>query len=777
MSPTDSISAILHRASNMEGWLRKRGRKYHQSHWNERYFILNGRTLSYYVRRGDYEPKGEFQLFPECKISDIVVEGKDIKKPSHRSNGETKSPGLKKLKRYSSDDKDTTPNASNTNYERKDGKKGIYYTFRVTWPAPSENETGSEEADAPPSTPTSYPRDLQSSDDYDEIIPLSVLERTENAGDCNVIRKAANNTGFSHVKQASLNKHLNDEITEKLKGDFEPMSPPLSPVNLQRGNSTGRKHVKDKTSAHTPPRVSQQLVVNSSSIVDEPQKIIAALEEVKKARYKKMQRKIVKSGGLVAATGALVTTTVLTGGLNLATLLTVIGISAAAGTSGAVASRTFLRSKQLGWTLRLAAMTLEDAQRWRNAIMNAIASDSDDDTISERASEADTPAFGGTWANLFALSGRNPASVFIPNAPSLASDEGSYIGRHRSSAYAHSGTTWKPMTSGWTSLLGVGSTGLRVFEEEDVLVDAGTNPRFKGTKSNFSQLISVKGSSPLLKAQIVLDSNPVDAFMCLMSYNQVRCRTDEELAPASSQWSSFRVVESLDDHTDIIHLVFRPLFLFPSWTTPRDFCIMRYWRLDDDGCYVLFYEPVKHRECPPNPNYVRGEMHGVYTIAPLKEKVARQSWENRHLRMKDESSQCMLIHMVQTDPKGWIPTMKLPFLANQKYSDAFGVSSLLQILDLQDALASERFVSVSVEENNGNLGGVNKKLMKSISAADMNLNNTNELGTDSDYYIHLSQSQSTTDESVDRRNYDFAFSSRELCTSPSKNFFSRLKFR
>ena len=182
--------------------------------------------------------------------------------------------------------------------------------------------------------------------------------------------------------------------------------------------------------------------------------------------------------------------------------------------------------------------------------------------------------------------------------------------------------------------------------------------------------------------------------MCLMSHNRVRRRGGIPLTPASSQWSSFRIVETIDDHTDIIHLVFRPLFLFPSWTAPRDFCIMRYWRLDDDGCYDLCYESVKHRECPPNSPYVRGEMHGVYTIAPLKGRIARRSGNRRLLRSAGECSQCMLTYMVQTDPKGWIPTLRLPLFANQGYTEAFAVSSLLQILDVRDALVNERFVSV-----------------------------------------------------------------------------------
>lgn len=38
-----------------------------------------------------------------------------------------------------------------------------------------------------------------------------------------------------------------------------------------------------------------------------------------------------------------------------------------------------------------------------------------------------------------------------------------------------------------------------------------------------------------------------------------------------------------DEQSDIIHVTLRPLFLFPTWTAPRDLCLARYTRIDEDG--------------------------------------------------------------------------------------------------------------------------------------------------------------------------------------------------
>jgi hypothetical protein len=171
----------------------------------------------------------------------------------------------------------------------------------------------------------------------------------------------------------------------------------------------------------------------------------------------------------------------------------------------------------------------------------------------------------------------------------------------------------------------------------------------------------------------------------------------------------------------------------------------------------MFYEPVKHRECPPAPNYVRGEMHGVYTIAPLKSDVtARQNWytstEHDNKTTHHDHSQCLLMHMVQTDPKGWIPTFKVPLFGSQRYSDAFGISSLLQILDVRDSLVNERFVPVSVSEDQDILRGKDENLRRKISEADLNLNSKNvEFGTQH-FDDWILRSDSLSDESFERRN-------------------------
>ena len=85
-------------------------------------------------------------------------------------------------------------------------------------------------------------------------------------------------------------------------------------------------------------------------------------------------------------------------------------------------------------------------------------------------------------------------------------------------------------------------------------------------------------------------------------------------------------------------MTLKPLYLFPTWTAPRDFCLVRYWRYDEDGTYIICFDSTTHRACPPVTGTVRADMHAVYTISPKK-----------HLRNVefDDSPECLLTYILQ----------------------------------------------------------------------------------------------------------------------------------
>lgn len=51
---------------------------------------------------------------------------------------------------------------------------------------------------------------------------------------------------------------------------------------------------------------------------------------------------------------------------------------------------------------------------------------------------------------------------------------------------------------------------------------------------------------------------------------------------------------------------------FGRWTRPRDLCVMRHWRREQDGSFVILYQSTTHLKCPRKSGVVRAHLHGPH---------------------------------------------------------------------------------------------------------------------------------------------------------------------
>jgi len=444
----------------------------------------------------------------------------------------------------------------------------------------------------------------------------------------------------------------------------------------------------------------------------------------KKKATKKKQQKMMKEGAKVAAAAsAFAGVAVLTAGVGLVAGLAFLGVGAAAGASSS--------ASVLGYPLRgrrseivIATASYEDAKLWKETI----------DAHLEYENLKET-----TWGRILFAEGHG--NVFLArelgSKSSADLDDRKMNGGEKAFLFEPT-TQWRPL-EGWAiSLLGTSHQGLRIFREEK----SPSHPSFhdgvtqRPVQRILTNLSVDGGTCSPMKAHVVLNTSPLDAFMCIMSYARMMPNgADTSFCPRSEQATSFRIVESLDDHMDIIHLVFRPIYLFPSWTCPRDFVLVRYWRFEPDGSYVICYESVQHRDCPPIEGYVRGELHQAYTVSPRKQVQSRKG----SVRYDAQAQECLLTAVVQVDPRGWVPISPLPFVSMKCYGDAYGIAALNQLLDIRDAIDRDRFVAVALDIE--------------PPTNHFHANNPNE--TDD---IDMHNVSTTGDE---YRNYDFNYSVRE----------------
>jgi len=531
-------------------------------------------------------------------------------------------------------------------------------------------------------------------------------------------------------------------------------TPPVSNHGVLRmangGGSLGR-----------PPRSSRALTEFERQREEDLQYLRDQFLSTQLANKKRKTRQFVQGTKIAAAAGAAIGLTVVTAGIGLVAGLVVLGVGAAAGGGGAVVQAAF-KTKVTG-ELVIASTDYETACLWKTYLDVS----KDSDSIKK-----------STWGQLFVSDGRKSNAALLPRMLVFQENGNNNSGSDRHIGHSMSGVgdvsnsleieqekKWEPLDGGWASYLGVGAQGLRIFREVSGVSSARPPTTFS---------LDGPACDPM-KAHVVIRTSPLDAFLCLMSYGRITtplCRSDGDglpLSPNSEQRASFRIIESIDDQTDIIHMVFRPLFLWPSWTAPRDYCLFRYWRLEQDGSYVVCYESMQHEDCPLTDGYVRGVLHQVITIAPQKRTFRRRG--KRHggnvtSSAGDGSSgasklpqECLMTAVTQVDPKGWVPTAPIPFLGNQGYGDAFAVAALSLVLEIRDAIDHDRFIiPVAAENQNNSMRSrdVKSRLLGRKSTPSLLLNRAHSMDSAEEGREELLEN---ADDVV---NYDYAYASREL---------------
>jgi hypothetical protein len=117
-------------------------------------------------------------------------------------------------------------------------------------------------------------------------------------------------------------------------------------------------------------------------------------------------------------------------------------------------------------------------------------------------------------------------------------------------------------------------------------------------------------SWPMMRMSTKIRSTPSFVFSTLM-------QIDKFPRICGFRVSSARVVQKLDDHSDIIHIKFLPVI---AGVRPRDLCLQRYWRFEDNGSFDICWNSTTEydEECPLDYGVVRAEIvGGGYTIRPL----------------------------------------------------------------------------------------------------------------------------------------------------------------
>ena len=378
-----------------------------------------------------------------------------------------------------------------------------------------------------------------------------------------------------------------------------------------------------------------------------------------KQKERRLRQKVAQGTKLAAAAGATVGVAFFTAGVGIVAGAVALAIAGAAGGGGAAVNSRW--GRKTSGEIVLASEDYETAKLWKSILDAALESDHVQQS---------------TWGQIFATDGRKARSALLPNrsiqrAVSHGGGNNSVAGGGGASPkdgllFANN-ARWRAVEGGLLALIGSGYQGLRIYREEfsslcETMSEGG---------SRIINQISVDGKPcPPMKAHTVISTSPLHAFLCLMSHGRVLNSDQKYCAPNVEHRASFEMIENIDEHTDIIHMVFQPLFLFPAWAKSRDFVLFRYWRLEPDGSYVVCFESVDHAKRLPSKEHVRGEMHAVFNIAPLKKVAAAQGHQAVHSeRVHDDrngasgserlGADVQVVHPVEPDLRGRLWSCRL----------------------------------------------------------------------------------------------------------------------
>jgi len=157
----------------------------------------------------------------------------------------------------------------------------------------------------------------------------------------------------------------------------------------------------------------------------------------------------------------------------------------------------------------------------------------------------------------------------------------------------------------------------------------------------FEDCSGEQGRVPCMKAVGRVRAPPDAVFKLLMDISRSRRNWD-------ITFSHGRVLQTVDGHSDIIQLVYRPLTVWGLWPqpAPRDLCLRRYWRREEDGTYMILLRSHDHPDCPKIPGYVRANLAGGgFVISPLSQRVRR---------IPNQMEDSLVMQILEMAPGGWM---------------------------------------------------------------------------------------------------------------------------
>ena len=351
----------------------------------------------------------------------------------------------------------------------------------------------------------------------------------------------------------------------------------------------------------------------------------------------------------------------------------------------ALASGAYDKKKMLGFTvswsalisgpekLRVAFETTEEAEEWHEAFTEAIsrrAAMRVGRTISS-TSDASTATLDALNSNLMAAA-QQPHQDTTNDTPKpiTTTTTAAAAGANHTTTTAAAPTTPSRKIRAWASVLHI--NGISVYTEEQ----------------------DENGEGGAVMVSAVVRAPPVDCFRSLV---QVR-KTD-----SLGIFAGARTVEVIDANTQVVAQRWHGSGIVGSMCAPREMVLLRTWRKDEDGTYIVLYQSTNHPAVRRTESWswrapVRAKVQAAgFTIAPLLPQYTSSTG--------GQSQECLVTLVLKADLGGALSGATLagrlltPFASHALRGMLEPV--VASIVVLRDRVEQNRFVVRPLTSNGG----------------------------------------------------------------------------
>lgn len=194
------------------------------------------------------------------------------------------------------------------------------------------------------------------------------------------------------------------------------------------------------------------------------------------------------------------------------------------------------------------------------------------------------------------------------------------------------------------------------------------------------------GEGGALMVSAIVRSSPQECFEVLMASSGSKS--------AGMLHGEERVLEVVDKHTQVVLHSFQPGGLVGKLCAPREMVLLRSWRQDADGTYIVLYQSTNHRKARQSKggllnwkSPVRAQVQAAgFTVAPLLPRYTGGG----------PSQECLVTLVMKVDLGGWLSRRSLIRRLGAPLSEtllrAWLEPMLLSVVMLRDKVEQSRFV-------------------------------------------------------------------------------------